>query len=89
LLREDSKMQNMGLMQNTLLPKTYWPKHQPPHTSEADYVGVSLRVGLSRSIFLGAIERSISNDSAPRAQKGYLRISLTLKPAAFRTLTVV
>ena len=41
------------------------------------FLGVSLRVGLSRSIFQGAGKHSISKQSAPRAQKGYLRISLT------------
>ena len=36
-----------------------------------------LRVGLSRSIFPGAVKRTVSIHPAPRAQKGYLRISLT------------
>ncbi len=41
------------------------------------YLGVPLWVGLSRSIFLGAVKRIISNSYYLRAQKGYLRISLT------------
>ena len=61
--------------------KTYWPKHLPPCAPQQFFLGVPLRVGLSRSIFPGAGKRSISNHSATRAQKGYLRISLT-RPAS-------
>ena len=57
--------------------KTYWPKHLPPCAPQQFFLGVSLRVGLSRSIFPGAVKRIVSRHCAVRAQKGYLRISLT------------
>ena len=57
--------------------KSYEPEHLPLSVPQHFLLGVSLRVGLSRSIFLGAINCIFSNISAPRAQKGYLRISLT------------
>ena len=62
-----------------LLFKTYCRKHQPPHfrAPHHSFLGVRQAAGLSRSIFLGAIERIVPIHPAPRAQKGYLRISLT------------
>ena len=45
-----------------------------PYTFDR-YLGVSLRVGLSRSIFPGAGRSTVSIIPAIRAQKGYLRIS--------------
>ncbi len=52
-------------------------KTLPLHRFSSDFLGVPLRVGLSRSIFLGAVNRIISNTYSVRAQKGYSRISLT------------
>jgi len=43
---------------------------------------VSLRAGLSRSIFLGGLRESLFMVTASRAHKGYLRISLTQKLVA-------
>ena len=52
------------------------PRTNFPYTFDR-YLGVSLRVGLSRSIFPGAGRSTFSIHYLLRAQKGYLRISLT------------
>ena len=65
-------------MGNSTGQKTYCPKHQPPRVPQQFFLGVSLRVGLSRSIFPGAGRSTVSkHQTCRRAQKGYSRISLT------------
>ena len=77
LLHKTPASPNRSLSKNSRVGrrKSYEPKHQPPSAPHHFLLGVRQAAGLSRSIFPGAMKRSISIHSATRAQKGYLRIS--------------
>ena len=79
LLPKTPASPNRSLSKNSRVGrrKSYEPKHQPPSAPHHFLLGVRQAAGLSRSIFPGAVKRTISIHSAPRAQKGYSRISLT------------